>query len=286
MAFESLQIHSTLNGASGLDGFREDLTASDAVVLSLTSSIGIASYRWELIGRPEGSAAGGAGPEPVLLGTAATASFSVDTDGAFHRDGSYVVRCTVNAGAPTETAIQTILARLSGLLTADGRPLRKPGAFESLDDTSATGSAPSWATQMNRWLDYVRTNSGGGGGSGGTSITMITGEEVDVATSASVVWQGNLDLSGLNFIRLLTTAKIATAGTGHIRIRVGGTVSNATDGTLVATVAPTATTFTAYDSGNQAITFSGVQLIKLVMDPAGITGTGVISAITANLRVE
>src|SRR2546425_7263024 len=103
MAFEGVQIKSvkTPPGGAPVVGWREDLAIGDVLVFSLTSNVGVSSFKWELVGRPEGSVAGGAGPEPVFLGAGATASITVDSDTPYPRDGTYDVQCTVNDGTPT-----------------------------------------------------------------------------------------------------------------------------------------------------------------------------------------
>lgn len=147
------QIQSTLDGSNLVTGYRQDLATSQTVGLSLTNSIGITSYRWELIGRPEGSVAGGAGPEPIALGAAPTASFTVDDDsGAFPRDGGYIVQCVVNARTPTETRLRALLVRLNPNLTIDGRTLRLLAANEANEDTSNASIAQGYATMGNRLL--------------------------------------------------------------------------------------------------------------------------------------
>lgn len=170
MAFETVKISSTRNGITAIQGYREDLAISDAIVCTLSDQTGVSTYQWQLVGRPEGSSAGGAGPEPINLGTAASCSFTVDTDASYRKDGTYVLQCTVNAGAPTETHIRTILCRLAGVSVAGGRTLRKLGGFESLDDTSIPSIIEGWATQLNRWLEAVRSLVAGGGGGGGQAF--------------------------------------------------------------------------------------------------------------------
>lgn len=167
MAFETVQIHSTLDSASPESGSRYDLVVSNVVLLSLTSTVGVASYRWQILGRPEGSSAGGAGPEPIELGSAITATFTVDTDSGYKKDGSYIVSCLINENLPTQTRVTAELVRLSGLTTNDGRALRMLGAFEVNEDTLPGASVnQGWATAANRWLRYLQENAGGGGGSG------------------------------------------------------------------------------------------------------------------------
>lgn len=144
-------ITTTLNGSNSVQGYREDLATGDLVAAALTSNAGIISYRWELIGRPEGSLAGGAGPEPIFLGNAPTASFTVDDDsGDFPRDGTYILQCTVNFRTPTETRIRAALVRLNAAKLQDGRSLRMLGANESDEDTSQSGVAQGYATMGNR----------------------------------------------------------------------------------------------------------------------------------------
>lgn len=144
-------ITTTLNGSNSVQGYREDLAIGDLVAAALTSNAGIISYRWELIGRPEGSLAGGAGPEPIFLGNDPTASFTVDDDsGDFPRDGSYILQCTVNFRTPTETRIRAGLVRLNPAALPDGRKLRKLGANESDEDTSQTDVRQGYATMGNR----------------------------------------------------------------------------------------------------------------------------------------
>ena len=163
-------ILSTRNGSGSVSGYRDDLVAGDLVGLSLSNYVGITSVKWELIGRPEGSAAGGAGPEPILLATANSTAFNVDSDsGDFRLDGTYDVQATLNPGTPGQIRITAILCRLSGL-TIPGpgstvRTLRKLGGFETLEDTSVPTILQGWATELNRWLELLReTVTGGAGG--------------------------------------------------------------------------------------------------------------------------
>lgn len=148
--------------------------------VSLTSMTGISSVSWYVKGRPEGSVAGGAGPEPVFMATAPTAAFTVDTDaGAVRVDGTYTIEAVINPGAPSETRKTAILCRLSGLTipgTIVPRQLRKLGGFESLEDTSVAGVFLGWATMLNRWLEAVRLGiSGGGGGTETLAAAYLIG---------------------------------------------------------------------------------------------------------------
>lgn len=164
------QIISTRNGSGAVTGERDDLAAGDLIGLSLSNRVGITSVRWELLGRPEGSTAGGAGPEPILLASAFTAAFTADSDsGDFRLDGTYTVQATLNPGSPGEVRVTTILSRLSGLTIpgagSEVRTLRKLGGYEALEDTSIPTILQGWATELNRWLELVReTVTGGAGG--------------------------------------------------------------------------------------------------------------------------
>jgi hypothetical protein len=152
VAFETVEIRSRLNAISPIVGYRQDLAVSDAVTLELTDTTGVSTFRWLLVGRPEGSVAGGAGPEPLLLGNSGTAGFTVDTDTGFPKDGTYTVHCILNENSPTEATIKTILVRLNVLTTADGRTLRMLGAFETDEDTADALVAQGYAKMLNRWL--------------------------------------------------------------------------------------------------------------------------------------
>jgi hypothetical protein len=168
MAFGNIQIVSTRNGGTPITGWRQDLAIGDVVALALSETTGVSSYRWQIIGRPEGSTAGGSGPEPCVLGTGATAGFTVDGDsGPIPCDGTYIVGCVLNGGGPSETLITVGLTRVVAGLTYSGLPLRRLGGFESMEDTSGQYVRQGWATMLNRWLGYVATLTGGGGGSSG-----------------------------------------------------------------------------------------------------------------------
>lgn len=155
MAFENVQIVSQRNGTNPTTGWRQDLAIGNVVSMALTSNVGVSTYRWELIGRPEGSSAGGAGPEPILLGTSATASFTVDNDVGIKRDGTYVARCILNGGAPSEAIITVGLARIIAGLSFNGLPLRRLGGFETMEDTADPLVRQGWSKMLNRWLGII-----------------------------------------------------------------------------------------------------------------------------------
>lgn len=165
MAFENIQIRSTRNGSGLTVGPRQDLAANDAILLSLTSNAGVSTVSWFVKGRPEGSVAGGAGPEPCLLGSGFTAAFAVDADdGSFLKDGTYVIEAVINPGSPSEARKTTILARLTGLTTpgpsGGSLPIRLPGGFEDLEDTLEAGVAQGWKTML---LRAIRRSLAAGG---------------------------------------------------------------------------------------------------------------------------
>ncbi len=282
MAFENVQIHSTRNGSSGVDGYREDLASADVIVVSLTSAVGVTTRKWELVGRPEGSVAGGAGPEPINLGTATTASFTVDDDAPYPRDGSYIVRCTINAGSPSETRKQVLLARLTGLTISGSRHLRKVGANETIgDDTSVATISQGWATQINRLAQFAIENAGGGGGGGGTSAVVLpivnSGEIATVTTAETVIWQGYVNFDtlqiGATVKYTLSGSGKVTAGTGHIKLRIDGTESTA-DGTTLIDITEISTTTTPFSGNSGSLsTPSGTHLLKVTLLPPASNST-------------
>lgn len=173
MAFEGTKVRSTRNAATPIDGAREDLVAGETIACSLVSLPQVpVSYEWLCVGRPEGSVVGGGGTNPWPLGNGPSCAFVVDADGTptaggagnATTDGTWVVQCTVNKGSRLETRFSVILARdtpiqLPGLLA--NRSLRKPGMFESLEDTiSQAGVIPGWSTMTNRWLEWMRLKLG------------------------------------------------------------------------------------------------------------------------------
>lgn len=158
------QIRSTRDGLVQVDGYRQDLAVGETIAVSLSDNTGVRTYKWQLIGRPELSVAGGAGPEPVLLGRTATASFVVDSDVPSGRDGSYLVSCLVNEGLPTQAEYRAVLARLASVALLNGKTLRIPAFQESAEDTQDAGINAGWAKHFNRWCRYSleMTTSGTG----------------------------------------------------------------------------------------------------------------------------
>ncbi len=168
MALETINIQSTLNAASLIVGSREDAVGNDVVLLSLTSTVGVNSARWVLVGRPEETTVGGASL-PATLSSGLTASFTVADDNvtpAVNLDGTYVIHAILNEGSPAQRIVKIFIARETALTVpgiSGSLSLRKLGGFESLEDTIAIPAIlQGWATQMNRWLEFIRLNAVGG----------------------------------------------------------------------------------------------------------------------------
>ena len=159
MSFDSTTIGLSINGNTPQATWRQDAAAGNSIVASLSSAIGVNTYSWQLVGRPEGSTAGGTGPEPCSLGTATTCSFTVDIP------GTYIVSCLLNGGATDATIITAGIAILETTTTGDGRSLRLLGPGETNQDIHDPLVAQGWIKELNRWLRYLSSVSGGGGGS-------------------------------------------------------------------------------------------------------------------------
>jgi len=222
VTFEGAAIVSTRNGNNPVTGWRQDLAADESIGLSITGLTTLpASYDWEMVGRPEGSAAGGAGPEPVSMGTSSTASFTVDDDsGPFPTDGTYIVHCTLNAGSPTQTVLTVGLARLNPQTTPDGRPLRKLGGGEVDEDTSVPNRKQGYATMLNRWLGL-----GTGGGGGATGPTGPTGPTGATGPSGAIATTIPINAYAVA-ARTLTTDDVLALGTDTYGSAVAVTLPN------------------------------------------------------------
>lgn len=189
MAFEGAQIRSKLDGASPVLGWRQDAAIGQLVTLDVFPPVQALNYRWRLIGRPEGSIAGGPGPEPIELGTSPSASFTVDGDSPYRHDGTYDVECVLNLGATNETRLLAGIARLSGLTLTDGRPLRKLGGLEDFAlDTADPLVAQGWAKQLNRWLEALRATIAGGGGGGAPPLLTYRPAEICNRYNQAIRW--------------------------------------------------------------------------------------------------
>ena len=150
MNFAASTVQLSLNGDVAEAEWRQDCGAGDVITATLSYTVGIISYRWRLIGRPEGSEAGGVGPEPLYLGSSASAAFTVDIK------GTYIVECLVNGGSPDATIIVGGVAYLEEFLSPDGLALRLLGPGETDQDDADPQVAQGWIKMLNRWLKTLR----------------------------------------------------------------------------------------------------------------------------------
>jgi hypothetical protein len=237
MAFENVQITSTRNGGGAVVGYRQDLAENDVVVASLTSYVGVTSIHWELVGRPSFSAAGGAGPEPINLGTSQTSTFVVDPDvTGYKMDGSYKLQATLNPGSPGEVRIVTVLARVSGITIP--RPgggtiaLRKPAGFEALEDTADPTIKAGYAKQIDWWFEALRQAiTGGIGGNvtlaGAYASGTSTGDQTMVLSDANgggiIVDATSGSFTGTSALRVNTAAGgpiVVDRATGRVGVGI------------------------------------------------------------------
>src|SRR5215831_3372199 len=249
MAFENVQIITTLNGINPVTGYREDLAIGDVVSAALTPSPGsITSVRWELGGRPAYSAAGGAGPEPIFLALAPVSSFVVDSDaGGVKRDGTYKLVATINPGTPSETRKTVILARLSGIVInipgGGTRGLRKTAGFEELEDTKDPTIFQGYSTQENFWKEAIRQLWFGGSGTTtladaynhGSSSGDQTLNLRDARGGGILIDASNVGFTGASALRINSAAGgpvVVDRATGRVGI---GTATPAKDLHVVAT---------------------------------------------------
>ena len=200
MSFDSTTIGLSINGNTPVATWRQDAAAGNSIVASLSSAVGVNTYSWQLVGRPEGSTAGGTGPEPISLGTATTCAFTVDIP------GTYIVSCLLNGGAPDATIITAGIAILETVLSPDNLPLRLLGPGETSQDIAEPLVAQGWLKMLNRWLKLVATQGASGTSdhlvivapgktadtlsarlisSDGTVIFTVDGDQLDLSASAS-----------------------------------------------------------------------------------------------------
>jgi hypothetical protein len=146
----------------------------------------------------------------VSLGTSATASFVVDTDGVYPVDGTYIVHCVLNAGSPSQAIITVGLARLASVATADGRPLRKLGAGEVNEDTSVANRLQGYATMLDRWLTLLAAGNGGGANAVKCQTYSLTAAQI--GTRFGHVATGTITLGGLPPGSVILSARLLIAG--------------------------------------------------------------------------
>ena len=156
MGFASASILISINGDTPVAQWRQDCVAGSVVTVALSDNVGATTYRWRLIGRPEGSTTAGAGPEPLVLGGATGAAFTIDIK------GTYVVECLVNGGAPDADIIVGGVAYLESFLSPGNLPLRLLGPGETSEDIADPQVAQGWIKMLNRWLRKVAAGGGTG----------------------------------------------------------------------------------------------------------------------------
>ena len=156
MGFRTAVINFARNGDAPQSRWRQDVVSGDVITVALSDTAGATTFRWRLFGRPEGSGAGGAGPEPLELGTAVLASFVVD------RKGTYTVECLVNGGTPDAIAITGGCAYLESFTTPSGLPLRLIGPGETDEDVADPLVEQGHVKMENRWRTLWRGGLPGG----------------------------------------------------------------------------------------------------------------------------
>ena len=215
MPFPNVTIQIGLDALAPVSRWRQDATAGSVMSFSLSDTTGVNSYQW-MLWRPEGSSAGGAGIEPISLGTSSTANITIDIK------GTYIVWCMVNGGAGDATIIRGGCAYLESITDSLGRPLRLIGPFETNEDQADPLTQQGIIKMLNRWLDTIAAGGGGGGG-GGLPVLTLTGNPNDVETpqagelSQFGTWGGNLyvhltNALDINWLNLTDTKALLDGG--------------------------------------------------------------------------
>lgn len=181
------QAQITVNASVGSD---DDLPLDTLVQLDNNNIGGEVSFLWEILDQP-------AGPADVL-------SSAVVQNPTFtpKKEGSYLIRLTVNQGLPDED-IDTVIAAVRQLKTRE----RVPAAGEQVEDNASRG----WAEDMNVFLRTIDTHLSDPGIVVGTNATagVLARGTVVRATSTTTIKSG---LPGEEKVPGFTTAP-ATTGT-------------------------------------------------------------------------
>jgi len=116
--------------------------------------------------------------------------------------------------------------------------------------------------------------AGGGGGGGSVSLDLEgLGPYADSSGAEVVLIQEPRDfgvLGGTVSIELTLQAKLLSAGTGTLRVRIGGTTGNV-DGATAITLTTTATSFASISASGTLSNPTGLPLVTVsVQSPAGI----------------
>jgi len=155
MPFSSVTIQVRKDALPPTTTWRQDAAAGSVMSFALSDVTGVNSYQW-MLWRPEGSASGGAGIEPISLGTSPTANITVDIK------GTYIVWCMVNGGATDATIIRGGCSYLENITDPDGRPLRLIGPFETNEDQADPLIQQGIIKMLNRWFRKIADGGGGG----------------------------------------------------------------------------------------------------------------------------
>jgi hypothetical protein len=157
MAFEDVNILVRKDAGATEVRWRQDAAIGSLVTFSLSDTRDVRTFEWKIIGRPEGSGAGGGGPEPITLTTAQTCSITLDVSGA------YIVACTINGGSPNQTFKTAGVAILCTITDPVGRPLRYLGGYETDEDLADPLVAQGWIKMLDRWLHALESYITSGG---------------------------------------------------------------------------------------------------------------------------
>lgn len=296
-------IHSTLNGINPIDGYRQDAAQADAIALSLVGLDFVpASYNWEMIGRPFNSVAGGAGPLPVSLGTAATASFTVDSDvGSVSLDGAYIVRCTMNGNSPSQQVLEVGIVRLAPGVTIPGLSgpivLRKMGVFEGVSiDTLDANYLAGWCKQLNFWLELVRqlatgsvptptadalattlTNATGSTATIGQVVRISSNNHFQLATATPAASSPVIPIGAVLDATILNNAVGRICPSGIAQVKMDGSSTPSAGQTLYVSALTAGSATTVVPDGHF------IEAIGTVVDVSTYAGAG--SLILAMIRV-
>jgi hypothetical protein len=174
MAFEDVNILVRKDAEPTEVRWRQDAAIGSLITFSLSDTRDVRTFKWEIIGRPEGSGAGGGGPEPITLTTAQTCSITLDIPGA------YIVSCTINGGSPNQTFKTAGVSILCTITDPLGRPLRFLGGYETDEDLADPLVAQGWIKMLDRWLHALEAYITGGGQADTFKVAM---DDADVTAA-------------------------------------------------------------------------------------------------------
>lgn len=147
-----------ING--GIPG-QADVNISLNAVVSLTSSVSAATYEWVIVSQPEGAPQVNLDPYEItnpIVSTSPTCSL-IPT-----KEGSYLIRLTLNAGEPDESVATTICA-VRELQTGNRIPAPQETTEVNSDEGWAPGAVTKILQRVTRLSDsgiFVAQNDSGG----------------------------------------------------------------------------------------------------------------------------